>query len=264
MGNATAAALNGATGVSKDDIIANMERWRWEPNDFGKFHVEVNIPEFTVWIMRDDQPVHSTRVVVGRPTNETPVFSDEIENIVVNPYWNVPASIANNEIKPHLIANPNYLNGQNMEMLHGGRVVDASSIDWTTTSINGYQVRQKPGGANALGQVKFLFPNPLDIYLHDTPSKSLFARSYRAYSHGCVRVQNPLDFAGALLATNPTYTEASLKDMFGDKERWVTLKNHIPVHLMYFTLRVDDDGTIRSYGDVYGHNKKLIELMNAP
>ena len=118
-------------------------------------------------------------------------------------------------------------------------------------------------GGNALGQIKFLFPNDPDIYLHDTPSKSLFARSYRAYSHGCVRVQNPMDFAGALLATNPNITEDSLKAMFGDKEKWVVLKKHIPVHLMYFTLRVDDDGTIRSYGDVYGHNKKLIQLLNA-
>ena len=263
LGPATVAALNGATGVSKDDIVANMERWRWEPNDFGAFHVEVNIPEFTVWIMKDGAPVHSTRVVVGRPTNQTPLFSDEIENIVVNPYWNVPPSIATNEIKPHLIANPNYLSGQNMEMLSGSKVIDASAIDWTSTNINNYHIRQKPGGSNALGQIKFLFPNDLDIYLHDTPSKSLFARSYRAYSHGCVRVQNPMDFAGALLETNPNYSEDTLKGMFGDKEKWVSLKNHIPVHLMYFTLRADDDGTIRSYGDVYGHNKKLIALLNS-
>ncbi|MGN6685300.1 MAG: L,D-transpeptidase family protein [Devosia sp.] len=263
MGPATVAALNGAGTVSKDDIIANMERWRWEPNDLGDFHVEVNIPQFTVWIMKDGEPVHSTRVVVGRPTNMTPVFSDEIEDIVVNPYWNVPPSIATNEIKPHLIANPGYLDSQNMEMLSGGKVVNASAIDWTTTNINNFHIRQKPGGANALGQIKFLFPNDQDIYLHDTPSKSLFARAYRAYSHGCVRVQNPMDFAGALLATNPDLSEDKLRAMFGDKEKWVPLKHHIPVHLMYFTLRVDADGTIRSYSDVYGHNKKLIELMNA-
>jgi murein L,D-transpeptidase YcbB/YkuD len=263
LGPATVAALNGATSVSQDDIIANMERWRWEPNDFGAFHVEVNIPEFTVWIVKDDKPVHSTRVVVGRPTNMTPVFSDEIEDIVVNPYWNVPPSIATKEIKPHLIANPYYLDSQNMEMLAGGRVIDASSIDWSSTNINNYHIRQKPGGGNALGQVKFIFPNDLDIYLHDTPSKSLFARSYRAYSHGCVRVQNPLDFAGALVETNPGISEDSIKGLFGDTEKWVQLKHHIPVHLMYFTLRVDDDGTIRSYGDVYGHNKKLIALLNS-
>ena len=138
-----------------------------------------------------------------------------------------------------------------------------AAIDWSTANINAFHIRQKPGGLNALGQIKFLFPNDQDVYLHDTPSKSLFARSYRAYSHGCVRVQNPLDFAGALLATNPGITEDTIKAQFGDTEKWITLKTHIPIHLMYFTLRVDDDGTIRSYGDVYGHNKKLIELLNA-
>ncbi len=262
LGAGTLAALNNGNGVSKDEIVANMERWRWEPEDFGPFHVEVNIPEFQVQIIKDGVPVHTTRVVVGRPTNETPVFSDSIQFIVVNPYWNVPSSIEVKEILPALLKNPNYLDSQNMEMLSGTKVVDASSIDWSTTDITNFHIRQKPGGLNALGQVKFLFPNNQDVYLHDTPSKSLFANSYRAYSHGCVRVQNPLDFAGALLATNPDITEDTIKQNFGDSEKWLTLKNHIPVHLMYFTLRADDDGTIRSYGDVYGQNKKLIELLN--
>ena len=262
LGAGTVAALNGQKSVSKDDIIANMERWRWEPADFGPFRVEVNIPEFQVQIIKDNTAVHTTRVVVGRPTNRTPIFSDEIEDIVVNPYWNVPPSIATKEILPALLRNPGYLDSQNMEMLSGSKVVDASSVDWSTTNINNFHIRQKPGGLNALGQIKFLFPNDQDVYLHDTPSKSLFARSYRAYSHGCVRVQNPMDFAGALLATNPNITEDSLKALFGDSEKWVQLKNHIPVHLMYFTLRADDDGTIRSYGDVYGYNKRLIELLN--
>lgn len=263
MGPATVAALNGGGNVSKDDIIANMERWRWEPDQFGDFHVEVNIPEFTVWIMKNGESVHTTRVVVGTPSNQTPVFSDEIQNIVVNPYWNVPPSIAAGEIKPHLIANPYYLDSQNMEMLSGGKVINAAAIDWTTTNINKYSIRQKPGPSNALGKIKFLFPNEHNVYLHDTPSKSLFSRAFRAYSHGCVRVMNPLEFAGALVATNPELSQASLEGLFGPKEKWVTLENHIPVHLMYFTLRVDEDGTIRSYGDVYGHNKKLIELLNA-
>ncbi|MBN9344603.1 MAG: L,D-transpeptidase family protein, partial [Devosia sp.] len=263
MGPATVAALNGGGNVSKDDILANMERWRWEPEDFGAFNVQVNIPEFTLWIKRDGETVHSTRVVVGTPKNQTPIFSDNIRHIVVNPYWNVPPSIAAGEIKPHLIANPYYLDSQNMEMLSGGKVINAAAIDWTTTNINSFSIRQKPGPGNALGKVKFLFPNSHNIYLHDTPSKSLFSRAFRAYSHGCVRVQNPMEFAGALLATNPQLTQASIEALEGPKEKWVNLENHIPVHLMYFTLRVDENGTIRNYGDVYGHNKKLIELLNA-
>lgn len=261
VGPATIAALNGGSATTKEDIIANMERWRWEPDDYGRFEVEVNIPEFRLWIRKDGEVVHTTRVVVGRPQNQTPVFNNSIKHIVVNPYWNVPSSIAVNEIKPHLIANPGYLASQNMEMLYGGKVVNASAIDWTQTNINQFHIRQKPGGGNALGRIKFLFPNEHDVYLHDTPSKSLFSRTFRAYSHGCVRVENPMDFADALLKLEPELNVATLEASFGDKERWFNLTNHIPVHISYFTLRVDEDGTIRSYGDVYGANKKLIELL---
>ncbi len=262
IGPATVAALNGGSATTKEDIIANMERWRWEPEEFGDFQVTVNIPEFRLWIMNKDEVHYTTRVVVGTPKHQTPVFNDEIEHIVVNPYWNVPASIAVNEIRPNLLANPGYLASQNMEMLYGGKVVNASTIDWSQTNIRSFHIRQRPGERNALGRVKFLFPNQHDVYLHDTPSKSLFARSYRAYSHGCVRVENPMEFADALLAIEPDMTGSALEAMFGDKERWVNLENHIPVHISYFTLRVDADGQIRSYGDVYGANQRLIELLN--
>ena len=261
IGPATIAALNGGSTTTKEDIIANMERWRWEPNDYGDFQVTVNIPEFRLWVMNKDQVHYTTRVVVGTPKHQTPLFNDQIRHIVVNPYWNVPASIAVNEIKPHLLANPGYLNGQNMEMLYGGKVVNASAIDWTQTNIQQFHIRQKPGPGNALGQVKFLFPNQHDVYLHDTPSKSLFARSVRAYSHGCVRVENPFDFADALLSLEPDMSADTLKAAFGDKERWFNLTNRIPVHISYFTLRVDEDGTIRSYGDVYGMNERLKQLL---
>jgi len=260
-GPATVAALNGGTATTREDIIANMERWRWEPDDLGDFHVAVNIPEFRVRIMNKGEMAYTTRVVVGTPKNQTPVFSNQIRHIVVNPYWNVPASIARNEIAPKLAANPYYLDSQNMEMLYGGKLVNAAAIDWTSTNVNQFHIRQRPGAGNALGSVKFLFPNEHDVYLHDTPSKSLFARSFRAYSHGCVRVENPMEFADALLATHPTLSAASLEALYGPTERWVSLKNPVPVHLSYFTLRVDPDGTIRSYGDVYGANKKLIGLL---
>jgi murein L,D-transpeptidase YcbB/YkuD len=261
IGPATVAALNGGAATTREDIIANMERWRWEPEEFGDFRVAVNIPEFRLWIMNKDEVHYTTRVVVGTPKNQTAVFNDEIEHIVVNPYWNVPASIKANEIKPHLLANPGYLNGQNMEMLYGGKVVNAAAIDWTQTNIQQFQIRQRPGPGNALGQVKFLFPNQHDIYLHDTPSKSLFARSFRAYSHGCVRVENPFEFAAALLATEPEMNVGTLEAAFGPKERWFNLENKIPVSISYFTLRVDKDGNIRSYGDVYGLNQRLKDLL---
>ena len=264
IGPATLAALNyQAPKVSKDDIIANMERWRWLPHDLGAFHVMVNIPEFRVAVVQDDVTKFSTRVVVGKPATPTPLFSNSIKNIVVNPYWNVPASIVAKEIAPSMLRNPGYLDSQNMQVVDGAHVIDASAIDWggVTQSNWKYSVRQMPGGGNALGQIKFLFPNDHDVYLHDTPSKSLFGTAVRAYSHGCVRVQNPMDFANALLQYEPGLNVGQLKAMFGDTERWVNLKTHVPVHIAYFTVRVDDDGTLHSYADIYGHNQRLIDLL---
>lgn len=261
VGPATVAALNGGSATTKEDIIANMERWRWEPEDYGDFHVHVNIPEFRLWIKDHGRVHYTTRVVVGTPKNQTPVFDDEIEHIVVNPYWNVPSSIATGEIAPRLVSNPGYLASQNMELLYGGKVINAASVDWTQTSIRNFHIRQRPGPGNALGQVKFLFPNQHDVYLHDTPSKSLFQRSFRAYSHGCVRVQNPFEFADALLKNEVTLSRASLESQFGSRESWNNLENHVPVHITYFTLRVDEDGSIRSFGDVYGANERLINLL---
>jgi murein L,D-transpeptidase YcbB/YkuD len=265
VGPATLAALNYTPPkISKADIVANMERWRWLPHDLGTAHVLVNIPEFRVAVVDNGAVDYSTRVVVGKPSTPTPLFSNSIKNIVVNPYWNVPASIVAKEIAPAMLRNPGYLAGQNMQVVNGGQVIDASAIDWgsVTQSNWRYGVRQLPGGGNALGQIKFLFPNDHDVYLHDTPSKSLFGNAVRAYSHGCVRVQNPLDFANALLKFEPGLDVDQLTSMFGDTEHWVNLKTHVPVHIAYFTVRADADGTLHSYGDVYGHNKKLIDLLN--
>ncbi len=265
IGPGTRAALNATQNkISRDDIVANMERWRWLPHDLGAFHVLVNIPEFRVAVVQDDTPIFSTRVVVGKPSTPTPLFSNSIRNIVVNPYWNVPASIVAKEIAPAMLRNPGYVSGQNMQVVSGGQVIDASAVDWGSVTPGNwrYTIRQLPGAGNALGRIKFLFPNDHDVYLHDTPSKSLFANAVRAYSHGCVRVQNPMDFADALLKYEPGLNSSVLESMYGPTERWVTLKTHIPVHIAYFTVRVDADGTLHSYADIYGHNKKLISLLN--
>ena len=264
VGPATLGALNNVGGkISREDIIANMERWRWLPHDLGDFHVLVNIPEFRVAIIENDQTVFSTRVVVGKPATPTPLFSNSIKNIVVNPYWNVPASIVAKEVAPDMLRNPGYIDSQNMEIVSGAHVIDASAIDWGNVTQGNwhYTLRQLPGRGNALGQIKFLFPNPHDVYLHDTPSKSLFANAVRAYSHGCVRVQNPMDFANALLKYEPGLDVGMLESMFGSRERWVNLKTHVPVHIAYFTIRADADGNLHSYADIYGHNKRLIDML---
>ncbi|MEO9299207.1 L,D-transpeptidase family protein [Devosia alba] len=263
MGPATLRELNGGAALTKADILANMERWRWMPRDLGAFNVLVNIPEYRLSINRDNQEEYTTRVVVGTVRNQTPVFSDSIRHIVVNPYWNVPSSIVKAEIAPAVLNNPGYIDSHNYDLLYQGSPISPWSVDWNQVSASNFpfRVRQRPGTSNALGQIKFLFPNKHDVYLHDTPSKSLFSRDSRALSHGCVRVQNPLEFAGALLANETKISRGSLEDMFGSAERWVNPEHQIPVHLAYFTVRVAPDGTLRSFSDIYGHNAALIAAM---
>ena len=262
LGPATLTALNGGVPVTREDILANMERWRWMPRDLGQFNVFVNIPEYRLTINRDGAETYATRVVVGSTKNQTPIFSDNIRHIVVNPYWNVPSSIIKNEIAPKTRNNPGYIASQNMELIYQGNVVSAYQVNWAAVGDTfPFRVRQKPGPGNSLGQIKFLFPNKHDVYLHDTPSKSLFNRAFRAASHGCVRVQNPMEFAAALTANETNIDRASLEAMFGPSERWVNPERQVPVHLAYFTVRVGADGELRSYADVYGHNAKLIKAM---
>ena len=261
VGPATVAALNGANGASRADIVANMERWRWMPEDLGAFNVFVNIPEFRLDVNREGRSVWNTRVIVGTAENQTPVFSDMIRHVVTNPYWNVPSSILRAEIFPQVSRNPNYIASQNMELLYQGRAVDPWMVDWSRATPSMFRVRQKPGNSNTLGQVKFLFPNSHDVYLHDTNARYLFERSMRALSHGCVRVQDPFGFAEALLQHEPDLTVASLESTLGGSERWFNMDRQVPVHLAYFTLRVDTDGTVRSFADRYGHNAAVIGML---
>ncbi len=261
IGPASISALNGGNAATTEDIIANMERWRWMPEDLGDFHVFVNVPEFRLYVRNQEDIAYTTRVIVGQTQHQTPIFSDEIEHVVVNPFWNVPVSIMNAEIAPHLPGNPGYLAARNMQLLHGGQVVNAASVDWSTTSINNFRIRQLPGNSNALGHVKFLFPNRHAVYLHDTPSRSLFSRGYRTFSHGCVRVQNPMEFAEALLANEPVLTRAGLESQYGPRERWNNLETHVPVHIAYFTVRIDPNGNMQTFPDPYGHNERLKQIL---
>jgi len=264
VGPRTLLALNAVAddGMAVSDIVANMERWRWLPRDLGAFHVKVNIPEFKVRIVRDGEVVHETRVVVGKPSNQTPVFSDEIDHLIVNPYWNVPYSIASQELLPSIRANPTgYMARRNYEVLAGGRVVSPASVDWQSVNLRSVRIRQRPGAGNALGKIKFMFPNRHSVYLHDTPSKRLFGRSSRAFSHGCVRVQDPFDFADALLQLDPQWDKAALQRLFGPRERRVNLERPVPVHLTYFTAHVDAAGKLQRRPDIYGHNARLTKAL---
>ncbi len=222
-----------------------MERCRWiDPQlEKGKEYIEVNIPEFRLYLIRDHEIAFVSPVVVGKAMTKTVIFSGMMNNIVFSPYWNVPTSIINKEIKPGMAKNKNYLAQKNLEWNNGA-------------------VRQVPGKNNSLGLVKFLFPNSNNIYLHDTPAKSLFERENRAFSHGCVRVGKPRELAIELLKQDPTWTPARIdKAMHAGKENWVSLKKKVPVYIGYFTAWVDRKGELNFYKDVYKRDESLIKLL---
>jgi murein L,D-transpeptidase YcbB/YkuD len=268
LGPRSIAALNGRNRADQiAGIIANMERWRWMPRDLGGFHVAVNVPEFMVRVRRDGKVMHETRVVVGTPANPTPLFSHSMDHLVVNPFWNVPTSILKNEMLSEIQADPSgYFARRGYQVLAqaGGamRVVDPASINWWAVKPGSVRVRQVPGDDNALGRIKFMFPNQHSVYLHDTPSKKLFQRDFRAYSHGCVRVDNPLEFADAILAVGaPDWNSKRLEKLYGGPERRINLAKPIPVHLAYFTASVEPDGAVRWFDDIYGFDKRMAEAL---
>jgi murein L,D-transpeptidase YcbB/YkuD len=226
-----------------EQIIVNMERCRWLPEIPEKEYLVVNIPEFALHAYSSDSLLWTMNVVVGKAIHETVVFSGELKYVVFSPYWNVPPSILKNEILPAIRRNPNYLKRQNME--------------W-----NGNSVRQKPGPNNALGLVKFLFPNSYNIYLHDSPAKSLFNEDKRAFSHGCIRVSKPKELAQWLLRNYPEWTDEKItKAMNAGKEQYFTLKETVPVFIAYFTAWVDRQGKLNFRGDVYKRDSRLAEMI---
>ena len=197
-------------------ILLNMERWRWLPHDLGSYYVNVNVPEFMLRVVDDGKIVHTTRVVVGKPDKQTPIFSNEMQEVVFNPFWNVPNSIKTEEIRPFLTEEGGWFGGggwntavlerHNLRINVGGREVDPSRLDWNRVDIRSLNIYQPPGPDNVLGNVKFVFPNKHDVYMHDTPQKFLFANSVRAESHGCMRVQNPDELALTLLKHDQGWT----------------------------------------------------------
>lgn len=259
VGPGTLGALNAGADDHVATILANMERWRWMPKDLGRYYVRVNVPNFNLEIHDKGEVVYTTRIVVGDTGHQTPMFSHQIEHVIVNPTWNVPASIAVKEMLPQIQANPGALRGYQVFANFDGRfrAVDPMMVDWHTVDMRRIQIKQPPGERNALGSIKFMFPNPYAVYLHDTPSKSYFERDYRALSHGCMRVMNPWEFAAALLRYDPQVSAEELQKLVGGREIRVDLTRNIPVHITYFTAWVDETGELQVRDDVYGHDKRV-------
>jgi L,D-transpeptidase YcbB len=259
VNTATRDALNrGVSSASVTNILVNMERWRWEPRELGNKYIYVNIPEFLVRVVDRGQTIHEERIVTGSPEHRTPVFSDEMEYVVFNPYWNVPESILVKEILPAARRNPDFFARNNLEVVwQGRRTVDPSMVDWDAVNTTKIALRQPPGPRNALGQLKFLFPNKHSVYMHDTPTKNLFNQTVRAYSHGCMRVRNPARFAEILLA-DQGWSAAKVRQAIDTTEDYqVALERKLPVHIMYFTLWMDRQGGMRSFSDVYNYDDQL-------
>jgi L,D-transpeptidase YcbB len=238
------------------DIIANMERWRWLPRDLGASHIFVNIPEYQLRMVREGVEIHQARVIVGKTETPTPIFSGDMDHLIVNPYWNIPPSIALKEMLPKLQSDPYALQRKGFEIVKRGRVVDPATIDWSA-GVKNITIRQPPGERNALGFIKFMFPNDHAVYLHDTPSRGLFFNSERAFSHGCIRVQDPFKLAEMVLKTEHKMSEQRLQSMAGGQERYFNLQAKLPVHLSYFTSFVDDYGQLQSRPDIYGLSKRV-------
>ena len=264
---ATLAEINLPPEARLKSVIVAMERERWMDIDRERKHVWVNLPDFRAKIIDGGKTIFETRVVIGKnvPDQRSPEFSDEMEHMVINPSWGVPRSIIVKEYLPLLQRNPNAVS--HLQVVDGrGRVVSRGSVNFAAYSAKTFPfgLRQPPSDGNALGKVKFMFPNPYNIYLHDTPSKSLFDHEVRAYSHGCIRVADPFDLAHELLSWQVDNAEeefnAALKT---GKETTVKLKQHLPVHLVYFTAYPDSRGRITYRRDVYGRDAALWEALQA-
>lgn len=260
------AATRAALAVPLDDrihqVVVNLERWRWMPDDLGARHLLVNIPYYHLMARENGAVVKDIRVVVGKPGHETPIFSDEMETVVFSPYWNIPDTIVEGETAPAQVKDPRYLARNNIEILRvsesGAEPVDPSKVDWDDAdALKQLAFRQRPGPGNALGHVKFLFPNAHNVYLHDTPADALFARTGRAFSHGCVRVEEPEALAQYLLRDDASWDLASIRAaMASGVEKHVRLTTVLPVHIVYFTAWVDDKKGLHFQPDVYGYDKK--------
>jgi murein L,D-transpeptidase YcbB/YkuD len=248
IGKTTIVEMNVSYKERIKQLMVNMERSRWVPVSLDRDYLVVNIPEFKLHVNSGDQLLWSCNIVVGKPIHKTAIFSGDLKYVVFSPYWNVPRSIVVNELLKDMRKDPNYLAKHNME-------------------ITGYrdgipEIRQKPGPLNSLGQVKFLFPNNYNMYLHDTPAKSLFNEPIRAFSHGCMRVQEPFKLAQFLLRNDSSWDDEKIKlAMNTGKERTVTLSQKVPVFIVYFTAFVDRDGKINFRNDIYERDDRLAEMI---
>lgn len=245
-------------------LLANMEEWRWMPEDLGDLHIMANVPEFMVHLVKDGKDIHTERIVVGELGKQTTIFTRNLKTIVFKPMWRVPESIKVRELLPNLRRGGSMFRQHDLELeTKEGQPLDYRSVDWSNTDIREYEVVQPPGPKNVMGVVKFTFPSQHTIFMHDTIDKWMFGRKVRTLSHGCMRLRNPMRMAELVLAEDKGWdaqrVEQTMRD--GPRNNEIVIERKIPVHLVYFTAWVDDDGKVRTYADIYGHEKRITQAL---
>ncbi len=263
VGSGTRQVLNAKPADKRKTLLVNVERWRWMPRNLGAMNIQVNIPEFKFRVKKNGNIVHEERNIVGKLTNQTPIFSDVMETIVLNPYWYPTQNIIRNEILPGARKSGRFVSKNGFEVLStSGTPIDPESVDWYAAGPRDFSFRQPPGASNALGEVKFLFPNKHAVYLHDTPAKNLFNSQMRAFSHGCVRIRNPRRLAEILLG-NEGWSRGTVHDKINHREnQHYSLKNKIPVHITYFTAWANPDGSVQYFSDIYKHDVRVYAALH--
>jgi murein L,D-transpeptidase YcbB/YkuD len=259
LGPATVKEMNVPISFRIKQIMINMERLRWFPDEVENNFLLINIPEYKLHVFENKIKVMDYKVIVGKEATRTSVFKGNMSHIIINPYWNVPTSIVRKEMLPKLKRNSNYLVKNNLELLSGNTIIDPSTVNWNSYSSSiPYSIRQKPGDHNALGKMKFIFPNNFSIYLHDTPSKNFFNVSNRAFSHGCIRVENPMKLALYILRNNPNWNQKKIQLSINNKKTiTVQVKPTLPVYIVYFTAWIGNSGEINFRNDLYNLDYQL-------
>jgi len=268
VGRDTLNALNVPVERRIDQFRISMERARWVFHDIQGDFIVTNIAGFYVLLIRDEEIVWRARAVVGKPFRKTPVFKADLKYLVFSPTWTVPPTILRKDVLPKVKEDLSYLERKNMVVLdRKGKVIDPTTLDWDSYTGRNfpYAIRQQPGPHNALGRVKFIFPNEHFVFLHDTPSRELFKRSGRTFSSGCIRVENPFELAELLLEDPVKWNHDKIVEASGsDREKTVFLPEQLPVLLLYWTADVNDNGVIHFHKDVYNRDKRILDALNAP
>ncbi|MBT8343903.1 MAG: L,D-transpeptidase family protein, partial [Sulfurovum sp.] len=267
IGKKTMAALNVPIEKRIEQIRLNLDRIKWLHERNNKRHIMINIPAFTLFFEEDKALRLQMRVITGKRKNPTPVFSNTVQTIVLNPHWNVPKSIIQKELIPQILKNSNAMAEDNIEIYTGwgkdARKVSASSVNWGQYRYSKtvpYRFAQTPGYHNALGKVKFLFPNRFSVYMHDTPAKSLFKRNVRAFSHGCIRLSQPIELLETFSTFNDTVDfEKAQERLQGTNKSFLTLTTKVPVDVIYLTAYVDYDGVLQFRNDIYGYDNMQLQ-----